>query len=92
MLRQPCGYALLEPDTVSEVECGTAYLTLETKPAIRFRWLYGPVLVTFRSRAARDDAFEALSGLRQAGKTERVSEALDPAPGEPEEVATGKRR
>lgn len=59
--RHHCGYALLEPGTVSEVSRGTAYLTLKKKPAIRLTWIYGPVILTFADDATRDDVFARLT-------------------------------
>jgi hypothetical protein len=68
--RYPCGYALLERETVSSVSCATAYLTTATKPAIRLNWLYGPVILTFADATARDEAFAEIRMLRTTGPTE----------------------
>ena len=68
--QHPCGYALLDRDTVSNVSRATAYLATATKPAIRLKWLYGPVILTFSDAAARDEAFTALLILRTTGPSE----------------------
>ena len=58
------GYALLEPGTISAVTRGTAHLTTKTKPAIRLRWIHGPVILTFADVVTRDEALGQLLALR----------------------------
>jgi hypothetical protein len=72
----PCGYALLDRETVSDVTRATAYLATRTKPAIRHKWLYGPVILTFADATARDEAFAAIRMLRTTGPTEPAAAGL----------------
>jgi hypothetical protein len=62
--QQFSGYALLELGTISAVTRGTAYLATKTKPAIRLRWIHGPVILTFADVATRDEVFGQLLALR----------------------------
>jgi hypothetical protein len=66
----------LEPDTASNVSRATAYLATATRPAIRFKWLYGPVLLTFDEATARDEAFAAIRMLRTTGPSEPAATGL----------------
>ena len=58
------GKAPVRPDLAAykatHLERGTAVLVTAKRPALRFNWKYGPVILTFRSAAERDLAFEYL--------------------------------
>ena len=41
----------------TDLERGTAVLVTARRPAVRFIWRYGPIILTFRSTAERDLAF-----------------------------------
>ena len=43
------------------IERGTAYLVTGTRPALRFAWKYGPLILAFESATDRDLAFGFLS-------------------------------
>src|ERR1035437_807550 len=43
------------------IERGTAYLVMGTRPALRFAWKYGPLILAFESATDRDLAFAFLS-------------------------------
>jgi hypothetical protein len=59
------GKAPVHPDLgtfrASNLVRGTAYLVTAKRPAIRLTWKYGPVIITFKSVADRDLAFEFLA-------------------------------
>lgn len=59
------GKAPVRPDLAARkglgIERGTAYLVTATRPALRFAWKYGPLVLAFESTAERDLAFGFLS-------------------------------
>lgn len=59
------GRAPVRPDLgaykVSDLERGTAVLVIARRPAVRFIWKHGPVILTFTSTAERDLAFVYLA-------------------------------
>ena len=58
------GRAPVRPDLGAykgaDLKQGTAVLVMSRRPAVRFIWKHGPVLLTFRSIAERDVAFRYL--------------------------------
>lgn len=58
---RPIRKAPVRPDLASQtglgIERGTAYLVTGTRPALRFAWKYGPLILAFESAADRDLAF-----------------------------------
>jgi hypothetical protein len=59
------GKAPVRPDLAtwkgSGIERGTAYLVMGTRPALRFTWKHGPLILAFESATDRDLAFAFLS-------------------------------
>lgn len=59
------GKAPVRPDLATwkglGIERGTAYLVMGTRPALRFAWKYGPLILAFESATDRDLAFGFLS-------------------------------
>jgi hypothetical protein len=55
------GQAAVRPDLATwtglGIERGTAYLVTVTRPALRFTWKYGPLILAFESTTDRDLAF-----------------------------------
>jgi hypothetical protein len=83
------GKAPVRPDLATwtglGIERGTAYLVTGTRPALRFAWKYGPLILAFESATDRDLAFGFLSarwsnsgvvGLRSHGSCPKRSPAV----------------